>query len=1058
MVLAMLTAALPLLPATARAESTSLVINEVDYDQPSTDSAEFVEIKNVSAETIDLSGFSLVFVNGSGGAIYDTIPLTGMLAAGDYHVVCANATTVLNCDLVDDPATNFVQNGAPDAVAIVSGEAVVDAVSYEGDTVAPYTEGSGVGVIDDGAAGQGISRCADGVDTDQNNVDFASNRAITPGAENDCVDEPPPASGLVVNEVDYDQPSTDSAEFVEIKNVSAETIDLSGFSLVFVNGSGGAIYDTIPLAGMLAAGDYHVVCANATTVLNCDLVDGPETNFIQNGAPDAVAITSGGAVVDTVSYEGDTVAPYTEGSGVGVIDDGAAGQGISRCADGVDTDQNNVDFASNRAITPGAENDCVDDPAGDFGACGDAATLIHTIQGSGNASPLAGEIHVAEGVVTGDYQVGGLNGFYVQEEDADVDADPQTSEGIFVFAPGANDVAPGDVVRVQGTVTEFNGLTEIGTVINLAVCSSGNAQPTSTAVTLPVSAITDWEATEGMLITIDQDLFVSGSFTAGRFGEVDLAVGGPLDTPTNVVAPGPPAMALADLNARSRIQLDDGSTAQNPLPLPPYFGPDGTLRIGDSIPDLTGVLSFSFGVYEVLPVGAIEFTRENERPLGAPVVEGSMTIAAFNVLNYFITIDNAGPICGPALNQDCRGADTADELARQRAKIVAALAELDADVVGLIEIENAPDDAPIADLVAGVNDVAGAGTYDYVATGAIGTDAIRQALIYKPANVTPVGAFAILDSSVDPRFVDTLNRPVLAQTFQENGTDDLVTVAINHLKSKGSNCNDVGDPDVGDGQGNCNLTRLAAAEALVDWLATDPTGSGNGQAIIIGDLNSYAMEDPITAVKAAGYTDLIASLEGTGGWEDGAYSFNFNAESGYLDHSLASSELIARVRGIGHWHINADEPTALDYNNFNQPALFQPDEFRSSDHDPIVVGICETTAPVVDVEASRRFILIPNHRYRNVSTEVFVEDADPDATIELVSVTSDEPDDAPGPFDGRTKNDIVIIDDFHFKLRAERHLFGDGRTYTITYRVTDSCGNATEASAEVFVVPLFFFL
>ena len=130
---------------------------------------------------------------------------------------------------------------------------------------------------------------------------------------------------------------------------------------------------------------------------------------------------------------------------------------------------------------------------------------------------------------------------------------------------------------------------------------------------------------------------------------------------------------------------------------------------------------------------------------------------------------------------------------------------MDADVIGLTELENNVTDGPIANLVEGLNAATAAGTYAFIATGPIGTDAIRVGIVYKPAAVTPVGAFAILDSTVDPRFDDTKSRPALAQTFRENGTDDVLTIAVNHLKSKGSAC--PGDPDVGDGQGNCNLTR-----------------------------------------------------------------------------------------------------------------------------------------------------------------------------------------------------------------------------------------------------------
>jgi predicted extracellular nuclease len=277
---------------------------------------------------------------------------------------------------------------------------------------------------------------------------------------------------------------------------------------------------------------------------------------------------------------------------------------------------------------------------------------------------------------------------------------------------------------------------------------------------------------------------------------------------------------------------------------------------------------------------------------------------------------------------------------QQRQKLVAAIAELDAHVVGLIEIENSPSDFPIADLVAAINAVSGAGTYTYVPTGAIGDDAIRVGFIYQPASVSLENSFAVLDSSVDPTFNDDKNRPVLAQTFSDNRSDEWFTVAVNHLKSKGSPCDDVGDPDTGDLQGNCNGVRTAAAAALVNWLATDPTGTECDNILILGDLNAYTQEDPVSIIESAGYIDLVEAYVGTG-VGDGAYSFNFFSESGSLDHALSSPALAAHVTGAAIWHINADEPRALDYNDFNQPALFSDDEFRSSDHDPVVIGLLD---------------------------------------------------------------------------------------------------------------------
>jgi hypothetical protein len=276
------------------------------------------------------------------------------------------------------------------------------------------------------------------------------------------------------------------------------------------------------------------------------------------------------------------------------------------------------------------------------------------------------------------------------------------------------------------------------------------------------------------------------------------------------------------------------------------------------------------------------------------------------------------------------------EFERQYTKIVNAIVGMDTAVVGLMEIENHATDEAVIDLVTRINAVAGAGVYDYIATGPIGGDAIKQAIIYQPTLVTPVGDYAILDSSDDSRFDDTLNRPVIIQTFAENSSGVEFTVAVNHLKSKGSAC--PGDPDMGDGQGNCNVTRTEAAEALVDYLA-DPANGFSPYTLIIGDLNAYAMEDPIMAIQDAGYTNLVSQFGG----ED-AYGYQFDGQWGYLDHALANNDLLPFVTGTSDWHINADEPIVLDYNTEFKSArhidlFFGPSAFRSSDHDPVIVGL-----------------------------------------------------------------------------------------------------------------------
>ena len=580
--------------------------------------------------------------------------------------------------------------------------------------------------------------------------------------------------------------------------------------------------------------------------------------------------------------------------------------------------------------------------------CGAAATRIHDVQGNGLTSPITSSLVTIEGVVVGDFQVPTVEfgGFYVEEEATDADADPLTSEGVFVFDNGFGvAVNPGDLVRVRGRVTEFNGLTEIASINAVRVCASG-ASISATPVGLPVTDITDLERFEGMLVTFDQTLTATEVFNLGRFGEVSLSGVGRLYTPTAVTTPGAAANALAMQNNRSRIILDDGNNQQN---IDPTRYPQGgltasnTLRVGDTLPGVTGVMDYRFSNYRIQPVGPLSFDHANPRTAAPDAVGGNLKVATFNVLNFF----NGDGLGGGFPTS--RGANTPVEFARQRAKEVSAISAMNADIVGLSEIENdAPPNSAIEDLVAGLNAAMGAGTYAFINTGVIGTDAIKVAFIYKPSAVTPIGAFKLITSAVDARFIDTLNRPSLAQTFQHKASGQKLTLVVNHLKSKSSDCNAVGDPDAGDGQGNCNVTRRNAAAALVDWLLADPTGSGDSDFLLIGDLNSYAFEDPITTLTNGGLTNLVEAFEGPH-----AYSYVFNGESGYLDHALASASLVTQITGETHWHINPDEPNVLDYNTEFKTAnqvntFYSTGPYRSSDHDPVIIGVHLNMPPTAD--------------------------------------------------------------------------------------------------------------
>ena len=1046
-----LSAAISLTLLLSQSAMAQVFINEIHYDNTGTDTGEAIEVAGPAGT--DLTGWSLVLYNGSNGTLYNTTALSGVIAnqQGGFGTVAVSYPT------------NGIQNGSPDGIALVNGSTVVQFLSYEGSFVAVDGVASGLTSTDIGVSEPSDTPIGDslqlvGTGSTYGEFTWAVPQPNTFGAVNTGQTfggGGPVLPTLVINEIDYDQPSTDTAEFVEILNASASTADLAGWSLQLVNGNGGFAYASFDLTGLsIAAGDYLVVCGNAATVANCDLDVAPDTNLVQNGSPDAVALLFDGAVIDAVSYEGDTIPPFTEGSGTGLEDSSAGTGSISRCPDGADTNQNNVDLVFTTNITPGAENVC---PGGALDV------KIHEVQGDGAESPLVGSLVVVEGIVVGDFQDdvgadGDLNGFFVQEEDADADSNPLTSEGIFVFDGSSPpvDVANGDLVRVEGIVSEFFGKTQITPTIDVVVLSNGNSLPAASSLALPVTSVDDFEAYEGMRVTFPQALVIAEYFNFDRFGEIVLS-SERLLTPTAEFEPGADAIQAAAEALLDRITLDDGRTSQNP---DPAIHPNGAefdlsnlFRGGDRVQNVTGVLDYAFSLYRVQPTQGANYSSDNPRPAAPDATGGTIKVASLNVLNYFTTIDDGfNDICGPLMNLECRGADDAEELTRQRDKLIAALAGIDADVVGLVEIENDTANVALGDLVAGLNDAVGAGSYGFVATGPIGTDAIRVALIYKPASVSPVGDYAILDSSVDGRFIDDKNRPVLAQSFRDNAGGDIVTVAVNHLKSKGSPCDDVSDPDTGDGSGNCNLTRTAAAEALVDWLATDPTDSGVDNFLVIGDLNAYDKEDPIDALVDGGYVDLVSSFLG-----EAAYSFVFDGQIGYLDHALANATLNDRVTGVSIWHINADEPDLINYDtSFKRPAqvaIYAPDAYRSSDHDPVIVGLdlCEATPPQFDTLTVTPDTLWPaNHRYVDVSATAVVSDNfDATPTVTLVSVTSNEPDN--GEDDGNTVDDIVIVDDYEFKLRAERSGVGTGRTYTITYEATDSCGNSATASATVFV-------
>ncbi|MFJ4292317.1 ExeM/NucH family extracellular endonuclease [Cupriavidus sp. NPDC089707] len=573
---------------------------------------------------------------------------------------------------------------------------------------------------------------------------------------------------------------------------------------------------------------------------------------------------------------------------------------------------------------------CLPGAAPAFGAvqpCGAPATAIAQIQDGG---ALSGRTVEVEAVVTADFSGDrGLRGFFVQQADAQRQQRPGISEGLFVYAPRAVARA-GDVVRLSGRVEEKFGQTQLTLSDPPTVCASG-IPVTPATLTLPASDA-DLRARAGMLVRLPQTLTVSDTHELARYGTLALSLGRPL-APTQVALPGAAAAQAAAANSRNRLLLDDGSTRQYPevVPYPPpRLAATHPLRVGDTVSGVAGVLEKRHGQWRLQPVRGARtptFQAANPRP-GTPARHPAATlrVAAFNVENFF----NGGS--SGLASADNRGARSAAALARQEAKLAAALRALDADVIGLMELQNngfGPDSA-VRQLAARLGPdwrVVDPGT---PALG-LGGDAIAVGLLYNARATEIVGRAATT-------WLGARSRQPLAASFRAKAGGAPVTVVVNHLKSK--NCADaVGlQADQGDGQGCWNPARVQAAGMLADWLDTVPTGAG---VLVIGDLNSYAMEDPVRLLARRGYADMVAKLAGAQ-----AYSYVYNGQAGYLDHVLADAAAARHVVAVQAWHINADEPAAFSYAPApgapSVPAYYAPDAYRSSDHDPLLIDLALT--------------------------------------------------------------------------------------------------------------------
>ena len=853
---------------------------------------DFIELFNAGGTTVNVSTWSVQYA-GATGTSWQSTTLTGNIAPGKYYLVQqaagAGGTTALPAA---DAIGNIAMSATAGKVALVnttvalSGSCPVDAsiIDFVGfGTTATCFEGSGATPAPSNT--NAVLRASNGcTDTDNNATDF------TTGA---------PSPRNSASPTNLCAPA--ATPFI--------TATPSPVSLSYTVGGG-------PVS--------QVVTVNASNL---------------TPAAGSVTVSSSSTAV--------TVSPaslaYTGGSLSGATFTAQLVAGLP-----VGSYPATLTLTNGTTSTTLAVNGTVKAAAGTL-------TLISVVQGNGPASPLAGQTVTIEGIVTRVFATTatGLGGFYVQEEDADNDNDPATSEGIFVYDPNVFFAGTtGDKVRLTGAVSEFFDLTQITLSGASSLTNLGaNTLPTVTPLVFPVTSVDMLEQYEGMLVVASAasgNLTVTETFELGRFGRVVLSSTGPgdvagtdprLDQYTQFNAPSVPGYAayLADV-AKRTISLDDGRDDQNPPQI--VFGRGGqplsatnTLRGGDNITSITAILDYRRGAYRLESATGLDFQPTNPRSATPPAVGGTLKAGSFNVLNYFNTFGTANFTNCAGNSIAGRGADNAQEFTRQRDKTIRAIINSGVDVMALNEMQNNGFGANSAlqNLVNGLNEATAPGTYTFVNSGCISTDAITVAMIYKPASITTVGLAASLSSS--SAFNSTGRQP-LAQTFRQLATGGVFTLVANHWKSKGGTGTG-SDADINDGQGAFNGLRTQQAQDLVAWLATKPTGTTDPDYLIVGDLNSYAKEDPLTALETGGYINLVPNT---------TYSYIFGGFVGALDHALGSASLPAQVTNATKWHINADEPIILDYNtNFKSAeqvnSLYNAEPYRASDHDPVIIGL-----------------------------------------------------------------------------------------------------------------------
>lgn len=622
-------------------------------------------------------------------------------------------------------------------------------------------------------------------------------------------------------------------------------------------------------------------------------------------------------------------------------------------------------------------------------------TPIHDIQGNGGSSPLVGSVVSTRGTVTGLR----TNGFFLQEPDATVDADPNTSEGIFVFTSSAPTVALGDNIIVSGTISEFIPtsspgqlpLTELTTVTVNSVLSTGNPLPNSIPLTSAdanaASPLQSLEKYEGMRVTASLTVVAPAagnineanatSTGNGVFYGVMPGVNRPFrEKGISVLDPYPTPVGVDvwDSNPeRIRVQSTGlGGVAMN-------------ASVGDTLANISGVLDYGFGAYTLVPYSGQTYTVAAMPTAVSNAAEDEFTVAGFNLLRFFDSVND--PNSDPVL--------TATALNNRLGKTANAICEFvkTPDILGVVEVEKLAVLQSLADTInngvvtGGSPVVATCNTApNYVPYLFEGNDVggIDVGFMVSTKEVAPgvprVEVVSVTQENAGELFVnpdnstDLLNdRPTLrleAIVHHANGSSYPVTVYINHLRSlSGVNDTTAGSNGWATDGARIRAKRLKQAESLAALIQARQTANPDEKIMLLGDFNAFEVNDGYvdsmgiitgqetavgTVVNHSGFvvTTPLTNMTTVSAAAD-KYSFSFDGNAQSLDHAVVNQALMmdAGIRSE-HARINSDFAEIL-FGTYTQTTPgFYDVPVRVSDHDPVVLYVKPKAFTDVDLSVA----------------------------------------------------------------------------------------------------------